>query len=167
MKMTYEHDDTGHMETFDYPESQIIFVGVVTYIIGSLYNLMQYSSEVRNNIPWIHGLKCGTAVTSSTIAYSYAIYLTNFPVVMMIRSCGILSVVLVGVLFTGVEDTALKLGKKKIFIAIIATIGIIVFKAFDPNDSKNSKETAALGIVLMVASLLADGFLPDFQAIVK
>jgi len=51
---------------------------------------------------------------------------------MMIRSCGILSVVIVGVLFSGVKDVALKLGRKKILIAIIATVGMVIFKTFDP-----------------------------------
>lgn len=155
------------MESFDYPEAQVLIGGTVTFLIGSLYNLLNYSKEERNCVPMLHGLKCGAAVTSSTIAYSYAIYLTNFPVVMMIRSCSILSVVLVGVLFTGVEDLQLKLGRRKIFIAAIATIGIIVFKMFDENDQKREKQTAILGIILMVVSLLADGFLPDFQAVIK
>lgn len=60
---------------------------------------------------------------------------------MMIRSCNLLSVVLVGVMFTGVEDTTLKLGKRKIFIALIATVGMIIFKAFDPNNDKTSQHT--------------------------
>lgn len=87
-------------------------------------------------IPWKHGLKCGSAVVTSTIAYSYAIYFTNFPVVMMIRSCNILSVALVGVLFSGVKDTALKLGKNRIIVALLVTLGMLIFKAKDPNSSK-------------------------------
>ena len=51
---------------------------------------------------------------------------------MMIRSCSILSVVIVGVLFTGVKDVALKLGKKKIVIAVMATLGMAIFRIFDP-----------------------------------
>ena len=86
---------------------------------------------------------------------------------MMVRSCGILSVVLVGVLFTGVKDTRLKLGSRKIFIAAFAVLGMIIFKVFDPNINSNSHHTEMLGIFLLVISLLADGFLPDFQAVIK
>ncbi len=86
-------------------------------------------------IPWKHGIKCGSAVVSSTVAYSYAIHFTNFPVVMMIRSCNILSVALVGVLFTGVKDTALKLGSNRIVVALLVTLGMVVFKAYDPNNT--------------------------------
>jgi len=59
---------------------------------------------------------------------------------MMIKSCNILSVVLVGVLFSRVKDKQLKLGKKKIVVAILVTIGIILFKIFDPQ-MRNDKQT--------------------------
>ena len=85
----------------------------------------------------------------------------------MIRSCSILSVALVGVLFTGVKDTALKLGNNRIVVALLVTGGMIIFKAYDPNQSEEENKTEALGIVLMLISLLSDGFLPDFQAVVK
>ena len=88
-------------------------------------------------MPWRHGFKCGFAVVLITICYSYAIKITNFPVVMMIRSCSLLSVVLYGVLFTGVSDTSLKLGYRKIIVAAIVTLGMIVFKVYDPNQKKD------------------------------
>jgi len=110
-------------------------VGLFSSIFGTLLNLFNYPREECFVIPWKHGIKCGSAVVISTIAYSYAIYYTNFPVVMMIRSCNILSVALVGVLFTGVKDTALKLGKNRIFVALVVTSGMLIFKTFDPNHS--------------------------------
>jgi hypothetical protein len=55
---------------------------------------------------------------------------------MMIRSCNILSIAFVGVLFSGVKDTALKLGKNRIFVALLLTLGMLIFKANDPNSSK-------------------------------
>ena len=69
----------------------------------------------------------------STLTYTYAIYLTNYPVVMMFKSCNILSVILVGVMCSGVKDKKLKLGMKKIIVGIVVTLGIILFKAMDPN----------------------------------
>ncbi len=70
-------------------------------------------------------------------------------------------------MFTGVKDTALKLGNKKIVVAIMVTIGMIVFKVFDPNESEDHHQTQVLGVILMAVSIIADGFLPDFQAVVK
>jgi drug/metabolite transporter (DMT)-like permease len=112
-------------------------------------------------------IKCGAAVVSNTIAYSYAIYFTNFPIVMMVRSCNLLSVALVAVLFTGVKDTKLKLGTRKIVVALIVTIGIIIFKVFDPNQHGEENKTQLFGIALIVISIVAEGFLPDFQAVIK
>ena len=55
----------------------------------------------------------------------------------MIRSCSLLSVVIVGVLFTGVSDTSLKLGSRKIVVAVVVTIGMIIFKVYDPNQNND------------------------------
>jgi hypothetical protein len=72
-------------------------------------------------------------VAISTLTYTYAIYLTNFPVVMMFKSCNILSVILVGVLCSRVKDKKLKLGLKKIVVGVLVTLGIVLFKVADPN----------------------------------
>jgi len=79
---------------------------------------------------------CALTVGISTITYTYAIYWINFPVVMMVKSCNILSVVLVGVFCSQVKDKALKLGNKKIVVGVIVTLGIVVFKLFDPEAAK-------------------------------
>lgn len=83
----------------------------------------------------------------------------------MVKSCNILSVILVGVLCSRVTDKKLKLGPKKIVVAIVVSIGIVMFRLFDPtvnfNDGKN---TELLGLFLLFCSLMSDGFLPDFQA---
>ena len=151
----------------DLPYAQLIFVGFFSYVLGSLYNLMKYPTSECFVVPDRLSAKCGAAVVSNTIAYSYAIYFTNFPVVMMVRSCNLLSVALVGVLFTGVKDTKLKLGTRKIVVALIVTIGIIIFKVFDPNQHGEEHKTQLFGIALIVISIVAEGFLPDFQAVIK
>lgn len=151
----------------DLPYAQLVFVGFFSYVLGTIYNLIMYPKEECFIIPNKLSYKCGVAVVSNTIAYSYAIHFTNFPVVMMVRSCNLLSVTLVGVLFTGVKDTSLKLGTRKIVIALIVTIGIIIFKVFDPNQKEDDHKTQLLGIFLILISMVAEGFLPDFQAVIK
>lgn len=119
-------------------------------------------------IPTKNSARCAITVAISTLTYTYAIYLTNFPVVMMFKSCNLISVILVGVLCSRVKDKKLQLGVKKIVVGTIVTIGIIMFKVFDPESAgKKEKQTEVLGIVLLIVSLLADGFLPDFQAEIK
>ena len=51
---------------------------------------------------------------------------------MMFKSCNILSVILVGVLCSRVVDRNLKLGPKKIVVGVLVTLGIVIFKYFDP-----------------------------------
>ena len=131
-------------------------------------NHYQIREEDRTHIPAKNAAICGLTVAISTLTYTYAIYLTNFPVVMMFKSCNILSVILVGVCCSQVKDKKLKLGMKKIVIGVVVTIGIVVFKMADPESAKKEeKQTEILGIVLLIISLLADGFLPDFQAQIK
>ena len=63
---------------------------------------------------------------------NYAMILVSYPIVIMFKSCNILSVILVGVLCSRVTDSKLKLGSKKLIVAILVSIGIILFKVFDP-----------------------------------
>ena len=86
---------------------------------------------------------------------------------MMFKSCNILSVILVGVFCSGVRNKQLKLGPKKIVVGVLVTLGIVLFKYFDPEAKADEKKSEILGIVLLVVSMVADGFLPDFQAVIK
>ena len=140
----------------------------MTWLLGELINSYQIRAEDRTRIPDKNAAICGLTVAISTLTYTYAIYMTNYPVVMMFKSCNILSVILVGVLCSGVKNKQLKLGPKKIVVGVLVTLGIVLFKYFDPEGAKkDEKKTEVLGIVLLVVSMLADGFLPDFQAVIK
>lgn len=150
-----------------WPAGFLIFPCGITWIIGEIVNHFQIKKEERVHIPNKKAALCGFTVSVSTLTYTYAIYLTNFPVVMMFKSCNILSVILVGVLCSRVKDKKLKLGVKKIIVGVVVTNGIIMFKIFDPAMKKDEGKTELLGIVLLIISLLADGFLPDFQAQIK
>lgn len=59
---------------------------------------------------------------------------------MMFKSCNLISVILVGVLCSRVKDKKLKLATKKIVVGAIITVGIILFKVFDPESSKKSEQ---------------------------
>lgn len=51
----------------------------------------------------------------------------SFPAVVMVKSCSLLSVIIVGVFFSRVKDSKLKLTHKKLLIGVLATIGIVLF----------------------------------------
>lgn len=168
LKKKYLNDVTNEEDHFGWAAGFLIFPCGITWLLGSIINHFQIKKEDRVVIPAKNSAICGLTVAISTLTYVYAIYLTNFPVVMMFKSCNILSVILVGVMCSRVKDKKLKLGTKKIVVGVLVTLGIILFKLTDPNSFKeDGNKTELLGIVLLIASLLADGFLPDFQAEIK
>lgn len=85
---------------------------------------------------------------------------------MLVKSCNIVSVVVVGVFCSRVKDKNLVLGPKKIVVALLISTGIIIYN-FGGDSKHQEKATDPLGIILLLISLVADGFLPDFQAAIK
>lgn len=78
--------------------------------------------------------------------------------------------VLVGVCCSRVKEKQWGLERKKIVVAVLVTAGLVGFKLTDPEGSKGEdgeKGTEIKGIGLLIVSLIADGFLPDFQAEIK
>lgn len=104
----------------------------MVWIFGLVYNLFVLNKSQRKTLPIKNNLFCALTVFLSSITNNYAMILVSYPIVMMFKSCNILSVVLVGVLCSRVTDKSLKLGKKKIIVALLVTVGIIMFKVFDP-----------------------------------
>lgn len=84
----------------------------------------------------------------------------------MVKSCSILSAIIVGVFCSRVTDHRLKLGMSKLVVGGLVSVGIFLFNYFTMEE-KGEKGTTLLGVVLLVASLVADGLLPDFQAEMK
>jgi drug/metabolite transporter (DMT)-like permease len=111
-------------------------------------------------------LICALYVTVSTFTSNLAIKLTSFPNVMMIKSCSILPVVCIGVLFSKVKDDSLKIGVDKVAIALLISFGIAVYN-FGGDNLHDDKNGSLVGIGLLIVSLLADGFLSDYQAVLK
>lgn len=75
---------------------------------------------------------CGLIITISSISFMEALYLISYPFIMMAKSASVLQVVLIGVFCAQVKDQNGKPGKGKIFNAFIVTLGVVLFKLFDP-----------------------------------
>lgn len=84
----------------------------------------------------------------------------------MVKSCSILSAIVVGVCCSRVSDHRLKLGPNKLIVGALVSVGIFLFNYYTMED-KGEKGTTLLGGVLLLVSLIADGLLPDFQAEMK
>jgi drug/metabolite transporter (DMT)-like permease len=106
------------------------------------------------------------AVMIGILTYNIAILENSYPVIIMFKSCSILSAIIVGVYFSRVRDQKLKLGTNKLIVGGLVTIGIVLFNFFSMED-KGEKSTTFLGLILLLVSLIADGLLPDFQAEMK
>ena len=119
-------------------------------------------------MPRANVIACAIIVNLSTVTYLIAVYVTSYPVVVMVKSCNIVSVVLVGVCCSRVRDKSLKLGPKKIAVAFLVSVGILLYNFAGNSPSKtNDRSSSYLGIFLLIVSLILDGFLPDFQAVLK
>lgn len=136
----------------------------IAWLFNYLLNVFIYKD--RTDIPISNLIACASIINISALTTLVAVYVTNFPIVMMIKSCNVVSVVLVGVCCSGVRDVTLKLGPKKILIAVLTTIGILLYN-FGGDSKSQNKATSLIGIGLLIVSLISDGFLPDFQAIIK
>lgn len=102
--------------------------------------------------------------------YNQAVVYASFPAVVMAKSCSLLSVIIVGVFFSRVKDSKLKLTHQKLLIGFVATIGIIVFNFFKKQEKDAVDQPLSLfsiGNLYLILSLIGDGFLPDFQAVLK
>jgi hypothetical protein len=66
-----------------------------------------------------------------------------------------------------VKDKSLKLGKNKIWIGLIVTVGIFMFNYFKVEETGNDRPISLVSIALLIVSLLGDGLLPDLQAEIK
>lgn len=86
----------------------------------------------------------------------------------MVKSCSLLSVILVGVFCSRVKDKKLKLGKGKVIIGLLACVGILMFNYFKSSEHDSiNKPITWISTLLLIGSLIGDGFLPDLQAEIK
>ena len=149
---------------FEYPIALVIFPYLSGWLIG--YLVKKCSRIPTTIIPRKNLVYCAGAVVTATLTYNIAIVETSYPVVIMVKSCSILSVMIVGVFCTRVRDQHNKLGKNKLIVGALVTMGIILFNLF-AQQKQGDKSVTLFGVVLLLVSLIADGFLPDFQAEIK
>jgi hypothetical protein len=98
--------------------------------MAMIYNRLFVKDKVV--IPHRNSAIAAVAVVAATYFSILAIQKTSFPVVIMFESCSILPVVFIGVFCSRVHDKNLKLGPKKIIVALIIAGGILLFQFSDP-----------------------------------
>ena len=101
-----------------------------SWIAGTIYN--QIILKRKSGIPEKNSFYCGLIIFISAYTYTHAVVRTNFPVVMVFKSSNVLSVLLVAIFCSRVKEKKLQLGKKKLIVGIVLTIGVLIFNLFDP-----------------------------------
>ena len=122
------------------------------------------------DIPWKKCALSGLVINLCIVTYNNAVMYASFPAVVMAKSCSLLSVIVVGVFFSQVRDQELQLSKKKIFIGIIATVGIIIFNFFKHKEKDSVDKPISVfsfSSLFLIISLIGDGILPELQAQIK
>ena len=131
IKADYVNNRTGYTNPAIYcPEGLVFMPAFVTWTLGTLYN--HFFVPENTYIPNKNAFYCGMAAFVSTYTYTHAIVKTNFPVVMVFKSSNILSVILVALICTRVKEKELNLGRNKIIVGGLLTIGVLMFNIFDP-----------------------------------
>ena len=105
-------------------------------------------------------------VCLGNLPYNMVSMESSYPLVIMFKSCGILSAIVVGVCCSRVRDEGLKLGPNKLAVGALVSLGIILFNHYTIEE-KGEKGITMVGLMLMLSSMTADGLLPDFQAELK
>ena len=62
--------------------------------------------------------------------YNKAVQAASFPAVVMVKSCSMLSVIIVALFCSQVKDQSLKLPLNKLWVGVGASLGIFLFNFF-------------------------------------
>ena len=84
-------------------------------------------------MPWKRCAVIASIINVNMFTYNQAVVYASFPAVVMAKSCSLLSVILVGVFFSRVKDSKLKLTHDNLIIGLVATVGIVLFNLFKQN----------------------------------
>ena len=148
---------------FTYPIVLLIFPYLTGWLVGHLW------SKATGEIVWLprkNLMYSAAAVCIGTLTYNIAILQTSYPVVIMFKSCSILSAIPLAAPSSSARPEKLKLGTNKLIVGALVSLGIFLFNYYSLED-KGEKGTTLVGLIFLITSLIADGLLPDFQAEMK
>lgn len=144
----------------DFPLLFNLVPAAVSWWLGVYLNR---DNKKKTEVPAKNLIACSMLIVISSLTFTKAIYLTNFPIVMMFKSCNLLSIISVSVFCSQVLVKQQRLEKKNLITGGIITVGIMLYY-LGGNQEHVSKALNPIGLLLLIVSLLSDGFLPDFQA---
>jgi hypothetical protein len=107
----------------------------IIWLLGLIYQHFTLPKEQRVNIPTDNSAPVGFLIWLSTLTMIESMYLISYPLIVMIKSCGLISIIVAGLFCSRVGSTQFKLSAQKTLIAAILIAGILMFRFFDPKAS--------------------------------
>jgi solute carrier family 35 (UDP-galactose transporter), member B1 len=170
LKHEYVSDEEGRKEQFNFPIMFTIFPQLVCAVIGWSIRLFmrKYQGVEPVAIPVKNAALCSLVININMWTYNKAIQAASFPAVVMVKSCSMLSVIIVALFCSRVKEKELKLPLSKLWVGVIVSLGIFLFNFFkDIEGGSSNQPISYLSSALLLISLMGDGLLPDLQAEIK
>ena len=86
------------------------------------------------HIPAKNAVLCSLVINLNMWTYNKAIQAASFPAVVMVKSCSMLSVIVVALFCSRVKDKALRLPMNKLYVGLVVSAGIFFFNYFKEYD---------------------------------
>lgn len=131
-KSSFHNAETNHQEQFRSSIGYCVILKLVTWLLAEVNCKRTVKKEDYVVIDKINSIKCALIMTLSVVSFMEALYLVSYPFIMMAKSVSVLQVVLIGVFCLKIQEHSDNLGKGKIINAFLVTLGIVLFKLFDP-----------------------------------
>lgn len=112
---------------FQYPAVIIWFGALLCAIAGGIISIIK--KEKENPIPLKEKIILSGLFSGNIVTTNYSLLFISYPVQVIGRNIRFLFVVVIGAFFSRVKHTHshLKLGKHKVIMAIIITVGVLLF----------------------------------------
>lgn len=129
MKMPYLNIRTGEHEQFSNSNAFILVPSIIAWIMGALCNrqAQDTGTKEKKEVPIKNVVVTAGLILLTSLAMTRAIYVTNYPLVTLFKSCNLLSVLTVGVFCSRVKEQSQKLEKKQIVTGLIITVGVFLY----------------------------------------
>ncbi|KRX01806.1 hypothetical protein PPERSA_00516 [Pseudocohnilembus persalinus] len=149
------YNDEHNLEKFTFGFGIQIIQSFLAIIMGFILTRGEPEVPEKQQMGQIDQAKMGLFGCVSMLGSNYALSYVSYPVQALFKSCKVLSVLLVGLLFGKTKYRFLQY-----LTGILVTLGVFGFNFMN---SKSGGNTQILGLVLLMISLLSDGLMAEEQ----
>ncbi|EGR32304.1 hypothetical protein IMG5_088880 [Ichthyophthirius multifiliis] len=151
----YKSNIIQEQTRFNQPWALLFLQCLFSFIVAFLVNIIYYDQSKK--IPISYQIQYGFYNAFSMLGSNTALKYMSYPLQALFKSCKVLSVLIVGLIFGKTNHQI-----SQYLCGFIVTIGIVGFN-LQEQKSGNSKQTSLFGIALILGSLFSDGMLAEKQ----